>query len=77
MAATIRDGETEAQVTLDDQQKINRFARNNAKMQDLKEELKQKKKELENLQDAEDELLMFEGEAGGVPYPLLASLPST
>jgi prefoldin subunit 4 len=34
--------ETDAQVTLDDQQKINKFARHNAKLQDIKDELKQK-----------------------------------
>lgn len=36
-------GDSDAQVTLDDQQKINKFARHNAKLQDIKEELKQKK----------------------------------
>lgn len=35
--------DSDAQVTLEDQQKINKFARHNAKMQDLKEELVQKK----------------------------------
>ncbi|XP_076469848.1 prefoldin subunit 4-like [Babylonia areolata] len=70
MAATIKDGDTDAQVTLEDQQKINKFAINNAKLQDLRGELKLKKKELENLQDAVDELLMLEGEEEGVPYQI-------
>ena len=35
-------GDSDAQVTLEDQQKINKFARHNAKLQDIKEELKQK-----------------------------------
>lgn len=33
----------DTQVTYDDQQKINQFARNNAKLQDLKDELENKK----------------------------------
>eukprot|EP00745_Piridium_sociabile_P040464 TRINITY_DN77817_c0_g2_i1.p1 TRINITY_DN77817_c0_g2~~TRINITY_DN77817_c0_g2_i1.p1 ORF type:complete len:144 (-),score=55.56 TRINITY_DN77817_c0_g2_i1:232-633(-) len=70
MAATIKDVDTDTQVTLDDQQKINKFARNNAKLQDLKEELKMKQKEMENLQDAEDEILMLEGEDNCVPYQI-------
>lgn len=37
----IQDPDT--QVTYDDQQKINQFARNNAKLQDLKDELENKK----------------------------------
>ena len=36
-------GDSDAQVTLEDQQKINKFARHNAKLQDIKEEFKQKK----------------------------------
>ncbi|KAK7114400.1 prefoldin subunit 4-like [Littorina saxatilis] len=71
MAATVKDAEgAEAQVTLDDQQKINKFARHNAKLQDIKDELKTKQKELENLQDAEEELLMLDGEDEGIPYQI-------
>ena len=40
---TCFQGDSDAQVTLEDQQKINKFARHNAKLQDIKEELKQKK----------------------------------
>jgi len=69
MAATIKDSETDAQVTLEDQQKINKFARHNAKLQDIKEELKTKQKELENLQDAEEELLMLDDEEA-IPYQI-------
>jgi hypothetical protein len=35
--------DADAQVTFEDQQKINKFARNNSKLQDIKEELKAKK----------------------------------
>ncbi|GFO38631.1 prefoldin subunit 4 [Plakobranchus ocellatus] len=69
MATTMKDSDT--QVTFEDQQKINRFARTNAKLMDLKEELTSKEKELENLTDAEDELMMAEGEDEHVPYPLI------
>merc|ERR1711963_187430 len=69
MAATMKDSETDAQVTLEDQQKINKFARHNAKLQDIKEELKTKQKELENLQDAEEELLMLDDEEA-IPYQI-------
>ncbi|PVD20462.1 hypothetical protein C0Q70_18618 [Pomacea canaliculata] len=65
MAGTVKENDSDAQVTLEDQQKINKFARHNAKMQDLKEELVQKKKQLENLEDASDELLMLEDELIG------------
>ncbi|XP_025114862.1 prefoldin subunit 4-like [Pomacea canaliculata] len=68
MAGTVKENDSDAQVTLEDQQKINKFARHNAKMQDLKEELVQKKKQLENLEDASDELLMLEDEL--VPYQI-------
>ncbi|KAK7492195.1 hypothetical protein BaRGS_00016492 [Batillaria attramentaria] len=74
MAATIRDSDSDAQVTLEDQQKINKFARHNAKLQDIKEELSQKKKELQNLEDAGDELLMLEGEDEAIPYPFIGEL---
>ncbi|KAK3757639.1 hypothetical protein RRG08_000152 [Elysia crispata] len=60
MAATMKDSDT--QVTFEDQQKINRFARTNARLMDLKEELTSKEKQLENLTDAEDELMMAEGD---------------
>jgi prefoldin subunit 4 len=43
-------------VTFEDQQKINLFARTNAKLQDVKEELEAKKKDVQNLEDAESEL---------------------
>merc|ERR1712154_378533 len=69
MAATMKDSESDAQVTLEDQQKINKFARHNAKLQDIKDELKTKQKELENLQDAEDEILMLDGDEA-IPYQI-------
>ncbi|KAI8790097.1 prefoldin subunit 4 [Biomphalaria pfeifferi] len=67
MAASMKD--SDAQVTYEDQQKINRFARTNSRLMDFKEELAAKEKEFENLKDAEDELLMAEGDSDVVPYP--------
>uniref|UniRef100_A0A8W8JUM7 Prefoldin subunit 4 n=1 Tax=Magallana gigas TaxID=29159 RepID=A0A8W8JUM7_MAGGI len=69
MANSMKDSDPDTQVTYDDQQKINQFARNNAKLQDLKDELENKKKELQNLEDACDEMLMVEDESL-VPYPI-------
>ncbi|XP_013418495.1 prefoldin subunit 4-like [Lingula anatina] len=68
MAKVAKSGE-DVNVTYEDQQKINKFARHNARMQDLKEELEAKKKELQNLQDAADELLMLEDEES-IPYQI-------
>ncbi|KAK7078736.1 Prefoldin subunit 4 [Halocaridina rubra] len=44
-------------ITYDDQQKINKFARCNARHGDIKEELKLKENDLQNLQDAEDDII--------------------
>ncbi|XP_059179584.1 prefoldin subunit 4-like [Physella acuta] len=68
MAATMKD--SDAQVTYEDQQKINRFARTNARLMDFKEELAAKEKELENLKDAEEELMLAEGDAEVIPYQI-------
>ncbi|XP_029032380.1 prefoldin subunit 4 [Osmia bicornis bicornis] len=54
-------------VTYEDQQKINKFARQNAKMEDLKEELKIKQNELKNLEDACDEIVLLDDQAK-IPY---------
>ncbi|XP_062580536.1 prefoldin subunit 4-like [Saccostrea cucullata] len=68
MANSMKDSDPDTQVTYDDQQKINKFARNNAKLQDLKDELENKKKELQNLEDAGDEMMMLDDEL--VPYQI-------
>ncbi|XP_076373732.1 prefoldin subunit 4, partial [Tachypleus tridentatus] len=56
-------------VTFEDQQKINKFARENAKLEELNDELNMKQKELQNLEDAGDELLMIEDDQP-IPYML-------
>ncbi|XP_067856929.1 prefoldin subunit 4 isoform X2 [Heptranchias perlo] len=57
-------------VTFEDQQKINKFARNNNRLIELKEEIELKKKQLQNLEDASDDILMLEEETVLVPYQI-------
>jgi len=61
--------DTEVHITYEDQQQINEFARTNARLGDLKEELDGKKKELENLEDAEGDILMLDDEEP-IPYKI-------
>jgi len=44
------------------------FARTNTQLNDAKEELAAREKELQNLTDAEDELLMAEDDTALIPY---------
>ncbi|ELU18687.1 hypothetical protein CAPTEDRAFT_226422 [Capitella teleta] len=60
--------DNEVNITIEDQSKINTFARHNARLQDLKIEMQKKKKELQNLEDAADELLMIDEEDSLIPY---------
>ncbi|CAK6971907.1 prefoldin subunit 4 [Scomber scombrus] len=57
-------------VTFEDQQKINKFARNTSRMTELKNEIEAKKKSLQNLQDASDDLMMFDDDALLIPYQI-------
>ncbi|ESO87646.1 hypothetical protein LOTGIDRAFT_219822 [Lottia gigantea] len=66
---TVKETESDAQVTFEDQQKINKFARHNARLQDIKDELAEKRKEVQNLEDAADELLMVD-DSDFVPYQI-------
>ncbi|OAD57221.1 Prefoldin subunit 4, partial [Eufriesea mexicana] len=59
--------DSDVYITFEDQQKINKFARQNAKMDDLKIELKIKQNELKNLEDACDEIALFDEDAK-IPY---------
>ncbi|XP_063282000.1 prefoldin subunit 4 [Pelobates fuscus] len=47
-------------VTLEDQQKINIFARNTSRVTELKDEIEVKKKQLQNLEDACEDLMMLD-----------------
>lgn len=57
-------------VTYEDQQRINKFARNTSRMTELKNEIESKKKSLQNLQDASDDLMMLEEDAMLIPYQI-------
>merc|ERR1712002_147341 len=57
-------------VTFEDQQKINKFARNTSRMTELKNEIEAKKKSLQNLQDASDDLMMFDDDSLLIPYQI-------
>ncbi|XP_053638317.1 prefoldin subunit 4 [Cherax quadricarinatus] len=66
MTSVTRD--SDVHITYEDQQKINRFARCNARHGDIKEELKIKENDLQNLQDAEDEMLIALDSDEKVPF---------
>ncbi|CAB1336628.1 unnamed protein product, partial [Coregonus sp. 'balchen'] len=57
-------------VTFEDQKKINTFARNTNRMTEFKDEIEAKKKSLQNLQDASDDLMMAEDDSLLVPYQI-------
>lgn len=62
------DPNTDVEVSFEDQQKINKFARQNMRLQELQDELASRKKELQNLEDASDELLMADEDNDLIPY---------
>nr|XP_009491383.1 PREDICTED: prefoldin subunit 4 [Pelecanus crispus] len=58
-------------VTFEDQQKINKFARNTSRITELKEEIEVKKKQLQNLEDACDDIMMLDdGDSLLIPYQI-------
>ncbi|GAB1864026.1 Prefoldin subunit 4 [Camponotus japonicus] len=59
--------DSDVHITYEEQQKINKFARQNAKLEDYKEELKIKQNELKNLEDASDELTLMDDDVK-IPY---------
>ncbi|XP_066590451.1 prefoldin subunit 4 [Prorops nasuta] len=59
--------DSDVHISYEDQQKINKFARQNAKMEDYKQELKIKENELKSLEDACDELALADDDVT-VPY---------
>lgn len=52
--------DADVHVTFEDQAKINKFAKHNAKLDDLKDELAAKKNEMKNLEEAADEIELFD-----------------
>nr|XP_033818403.1 prefoldin subunit 4 isoform X2 [Geotrypetes seraphini] len=57
-------------VTFEDQQKINKFARNTSRITELREEIEDKKKQLQNLEDACDDIMMLDDDAPKIPYQI-------
>uniref|UniRef100_A0A4W4HPT9 Prefoldin subunit 4 n=1 Tax=Electrophorus electricus TaxID=8005 RepID=A0A4W4HPT9_ELEEL len=72
IAALLEQGHAveDVNVTFEDQQKINKFARNTNRMTELKEEIEAKKKSLQNLEDASDDLMMCEDDDLLIPYQI-------
>jgi prefoldin subunit 4 len=54
-------------ISYEDQSKINKFAIHNSKLHDIREEIDIKKKDLQNLSDALDELVLLD-EGTSVPF---------
>ncbi|EFA09930.1 probable prefoldin subunit 4 [Tribolium castaneum] len=59
--------DSDVHISYEDQQKINKFARLNAKLEDLKEEVKVKENDLKSLEEACDEIALFDEEEK-IPY---------
>ncbi|KDR16741.1 probable prefoldin subunit 4 [Zootermopsis nevadensis] len=59
--------DSDVHITYEDQQKINKFARHNAKLDDFKEELKIKQNELKNIEDACEELILADSDKN-IPF---------
>ncbi|KAL6037007.1 hypothetical protein STEG23_033541 [Scotinomys teguina] len=57
-------------VTFEDQQKINKFARNISPITELKEEIEVKKKHLQNLEDTCDDILLADDDCLMIPYQI-------
>ncbi|XP_032897467.1 prefoldin subunit 4 [Amblyraja radiata] len=71
MAATMKKTAVEdVNVTFEDQQKINKFARNNNRLIEFREEIELKKKQLQNLEDASNDIMMLDEDAVLVPYQI-------
>ncbi|XP_043945974.1 prefoldin subunit 4 [Protopterus annectens] len=70
MAATMKKAAEDVNVTFEDQRKINTFARNTSRITELKEEIEIKKKQLQNLEDASDDIMLMEDDCMRVPYKI-------
>ncbi|KAJ8259010.1 hypothetical protein COCON_G00180220 [Conger conger] len=71
MATTMKTVAVEdVNVTFEDQQKINKFARSTNRMTELKDEIEAKKKSLQNLEDASDDIMMLDDDSLRIPYQI-------
>ncbi len=67
---SLSQDDKEIHISLEDQQKINKFARLNNRLEDLKDDIKNKKKEIQTLEDAATDLMMLEDDDEKVPYQI-------
>nr|XP_012377768.2 prefoldin subunit 4 [Dasypus novemcinctus] len=71
LAATMKKTAAEdVNITFEDQQKINKFAWNTSRITELKEEIEVKKKQLQNLEDACDDIMLAEDDCLMIPYQI-------
>uniref|UniRef100_A0A286XND6 Prefoldin subunit 4 n=1 Tax=Cavia porcellus TaxID=10141 RepID=A0A286XND6_CAVPO len=69
MAATMNKAAAEdLNVTVEEQQKINRFAQDTSRTTELKEEIEVKKKQLQNLEDACYDIMLSDDDCLMIPY---------
>ncbi|XP_050292711.1 probable prefoldin subunit 4 [Anthonomus grandis grandis] len=59
--------DSDVHISYEDQQKINVFARLNAKLEDLKDQVKVKENDLKSIEDACDEISLFDDDEK-IPY---------
>lgn len=57
---SLQDPDADVQITFEDQMRINQFANHVAKIEDLKEDLKIKKNELTNIEEAIEEIELLD-----------------
>ena len=55
---------------MDDQQKINKFARLNSRLDELKDDIKNKKNEIQTLEDATTDIMIMEDDEEQVSYQI-------
>merc|ERR1712045_834412 len=60
----------EIHILLEDQQKINQFARLNNRLEELKDDIKSKKTEIQTLEDAGTDMMMLEDDDEKIPYQI-------
>ncbi|XP_036280390.1 prefoldin subunit 4 [Pipistrellus kuhlii] len=71
MAATMKKAAAEdVNVTFEDQQKINKFARITSRITELKEEIDVKKKQLQNLEDACEDIMLADDDCLMITYQI-------
>ncbi|KAK2722541.1 hypothetical protein QYM36_002917 [Artemia franciscana] len=62
------NADTDVHILEEDQQKINKFARLNARFEELKDELKSMQNDLKNIEDASDDIMLLDEAAGPIPF---------